>query len=1323
MKNKYKYFFCAQLLQTHSFHSASLYHDTQISQEKTSNNQDKEKKGEKRKEDFDDNMHKSKRTNKSEDQASDSVYSCHTTMVSEKQKREEQNSNTNFDEKVNENIPCKDGASCRFQSKDRHGCKCLLSHPYKQIGSPTMKSEGANKKGKEEEYERKKTNARLKEEERKQKKYYAEKKEREAARHKIHLKRELEEMNQKEEEENRKKEPEKKRKSIEDKVRNDVEKRKKIAEQALEEKVFKNIEEEMYLKIEKEEAIKLENDMGRAKHLVQQAGGAGRGRRRGTNPWLEQEHIGTNLPSNQVFGFSVQAHIGTNVPINQVFRYGVSQLPRIPKNPPKNPNPCPVDIPTMLDAARKHMQNNLEMERRKKEEEEKQRFEDRIKKEKKANEVEDENKLQEKDKSRNKLVEDRGQKRPPPDLTTPEQGFVTYLKKEFGFLENPKKLDKEIYFHFSNVNEKPEDLKLGDEVEYFLHHKKDGRFSANGVKLLPEGTIPKLACKSKVFNGKVVRQLRSLKSDFCGLVIESNTELEFRFGVSGLIDKSKMPKKGEPASFQISQSENFAMNMKLTDQDKVLIRSKESYAQMYEKILDTQEKEQKFSVDRDKHQSHKEGPQEQGYVSTIKTDFGFIESEIEKTIFFHCSNFFGQFEELQAGHEVSYSTYQTKDGRVAANYVKLLVEGTIAKPAFKEGVLNGRVVRPLRSNKTDYHGIVSGHMEDGTQLGEFKFGVVSLLDKKEILKRGEPVSFRSSETGSIALCLKSTKEEEEIKRKLVKEQVKIKIEAMKEKKQLEEKVKKEFELKEREASKQEEEKMRRLVEEQMGKMIEDTKEKNKLEEKIRKQFEQREREACKQEEERKKLVEEQIRQCLEKTEEKKGLEEKIRKDFEHRERAAARNKRHMERELEEMKNKTEAKSFLTKEKGLKEKNSKGKETRSIEVVEKSLQTRNIEPKLDDEAILKQLVQGTKKTEVLETRNYGYVITLKHGFGFIESLNETEVENEIFFPFCNVDGPIESLEVGQEVEYEISRIKDGKVSAASVKVLPKNSIPQPALKENVYYGKVVRPLRRINQKQSEYCGLIEANQEELIESNKFKFGIVSLINKKDPLQEGDYVIFHVCQNGNLAMKVTRQKFVSHVVAVKSQYGFISNKLEKSKDLIFYLADLDDGQHIQVGDEVEFEATTNPRTKKGSASNVCFLKRPKKQVMEPLDSNMPSSNHQHAMASHEEEPMEEGMELEVSVEQVVEESQRVRLLVVEEDMEVLEMPGQDATDEVPCSLPLVVVDTNVLLHALALVKTLVEMGECVVFLTWMVSFMLSLLFALLITSTHFCRFSRS
>ena len=97
----------------------------------------------------------------------------------------------------------------------------------------------------------------------------------------------------------------------------------------------------------------------------------------------------------------------------------------------------------------------------------------------------------------------------------------------------------------------------------------------------------------------------------------------------------------------------------------------------------------------------------------------------------------------------------------------------------------------------------------------------------------------------------------------------------------------------------------------------------------------------------------------------------------------------------------------------------------------------------------------------------------------------------------------------------------------------------------------------------------------------------------------------------------------------------------------------------------------------------------------------------------------MEWEVGVEEVVEESQRVRAMVVEEDMEgVLEMPGQEGTEEVPCNLPVVVVDTNVLLHALALVQTLVERAECVVFLTWMVIIHLRL-----ISSPPFCRFSKS
>jgi hypothetical protein len=55
-----------------------------------------------------------------------------------------------------------------------------------------------------------------------------------------------------------------------------------------------------------------------------------------------------------------------------------------------------------------------------------------------------------------------------------------------------------------------------------------------------------------------------------------------------------------------------------------------------------------------------------------------------------------------------------------------------------------------------------------------------------------------------------------------------------------------------------------------------------------------------------------------------------------------------------------------------------------------------------------------------------------------------------------------LQVGQEVEYSVySREKGGKVSAEGVKLLAKGSIPPPACKEELLYGKVARPLRSVN----------------------------------------------------------------------------------------------------------------------------------------------------------------------------------------------------------------------------------------------------------------------
>ena len=105
-------------------------------------------------------------------------------------------------------------------------------------------------------------------------------------------------------------------------------------------------------------------------------------------------------------------------------------------------------------------------------------------------------------------------------LGTPQRGYVAALKDGFGFIETLQH-DKEIFFHFSNVEGKAEKLEVGQEVEYSIYSReKGGKVSAEGVKPLPKGTIPKTACKDEVFYGKVSRPLRSVNPDQVSLIIK-----------------------------------------------------------------------------------------------------------------------------------------------------------------------------------------------------------------------------------------------------------------------------------------------------------------------------------------------------------------------------------------------------------------------------------------------------------------------------------------------------------------------------------------------------------------------------------------------------------------------------------------------------------------------------------------------------------------------------------------------------------------------------------------------------------------------------------
>jgi cold shock CspA family protein len=82
-----------------------------------------------------------------------------------------------------------------------------------------------------------------------------------------------------------------------------------------------------------------------------------------------------------------------------------------------------------------------------------------------------------------------------------------------------------------------------------------------------------------------------------------------------------------------------------------------------------------------------------------------------------------------------------------------------------------------------------------------------------------------------------------------------------------------------------------------------------------------------------------------------------------------------------------------------------------------------------------------------------------------------------------------------------------------------------------------------------------------------------------------------------VKSNKQKLRSHVEAVKGQFGFLSYEQDEGKKLFFHMSEVEGGEILQVGDEVEFVVVTNQRTRKHSACCVrklCTSRRPERLI---------------------------------------------------------------------------------------------------------------------------------
>lgn len=136
------------------------------------------------------------------------------------------------------------------------------------------------------------------------------------------------------------------------------------------------------------------------------------------------------------------------------------------------------------------------------------------------------------------------------------KGFVAALKDAFGFIETVEH-DREVFFHFSNLEGEANSLELGQEVEYTLGTRGIGAgscSSAENVRVLPRGTITLPVAIGEVLEGTVSRPLRSVNPDqaeYPGLVrLEDGTELQF--GITSLANKRELLQTGDPVQLQVS---------------------------------------------------------------------------------------------------------------------------------------------------------------------------------------------------------------------------------------------------------------------------------------------------------------------------------------------------------------------------------------------------------------------------------------------------------------------------------------------------------------------------------------------------------------------------------------------------------------------------------------------------------------------------------------------------------------------------------------------------------------------------------------------------
>ncbi|XP_054735136.1 cold shock domain-containing protein E1 isoform X1 [Anastrepha obliqua] len=167
-----------------------------------------------------------------------------------------------------------------------------------------------------------------------------------------------------------------------------------------------------------------------------------------------------------------------------------------------------------------------------------------------------------------------------------------------------------------------------------------------------------------------------------------------------------------------------------------------------------------FKLDNNNLTMNEHGQTYRGFIAVIKENFGFIETlSHDEEVFFHFSNYVGNPNWLELGQEVEYTLSPNGNTSASGNClpaenVRTLPKGSIPQPAVLEGIHNGIVARPLRCinpDQQEYAGLIE--VLDETKqsvLTQHEFGITSLVNKRDLLQKGDLVTFKIDEIGRAA---------------------------------------------------------------------------------------------------------------------------------------------------------------------------------------------------------------------------------------------------------------------------------------------------------------------------------------------------------------------------------------------------------------------------------------------------------------------------------------------------------------------------------------------------------------------------------------------